>query len=114
MGWVTLFSSLLAKRQCSVSITATNAYEVNIYDKRPNPAFGTGAIVGVAEVSPMPWAVGRWNTMEIIARGPVFTVSLNGVRTVTNAYDARHANGPIALQHGTGGIKFRNLQITPL
>lgn len=52
--------------------------------------------------------------MEIIARGPVFTVSLNGVRTVTNAYDARHANGPIALQHGTGGIKFRNLQITPL
>lgn len=96
------------------TITAVNSYEVNIFDKRPNPAFGTGAIVGVAEVSPMPWAAGRWNTMEIIARGPSLTVSMNGVRTVNGAYDARHARGPIALQHGAGGIKFRNLQITPL
>src|SRR5436309_15491937 len=33
-------------------ITATNAYEVNIYDQRPEPSYGTGAIVNVAAVAP--------------------------------------------------------------
>jgi 3-keto-disaccharide hydrolase len=40
------------------AITATNAYEVNIYDQRPEPAYGTGGIVNVAKVSPMPKAGG--------------------------------------------------------
>jgi hypothetical protein len=31
-------------------------YEVNIYDKRPDPDYGTGAIVNYAKVSPMPKA----------------------------------------------------------
>src|SRR5688500_6578392 len=31
------------------TITATNSYEVNIYDKRPDPAYRTGAIVNVAK-----------------------------------------------------------------
>ena len=35
-------------------ITATNAYEVNIYDQRPDPSYGTGAIVNVAKVVPCP------------------------------------------------------------
>ena len=43
-------------------VTATNAYEVNIYDRRPEPDYGTGAIVNVAKVSPMPKAGGKWNT----------------------------------------------------
>ncbi len=30
-------------------ITAMNAYEVNIFDKRPDPSYGTGAIVDVAK-----------------------------------------------------------------
>ena len=34
-------------------ITATNAYEVNIYDQRPEPIYGTGGIVNVAKVDPM-------------------------------------------------------------
>src|SRR5581483_3504337 len=36
-------------------------YEVNIFDKRPDPSYGTGAIVGVAKVDPMPKAAGKWN-----------------------------------------------------
>jgi hypothetical protein len=43
-------------------ITAENCYEVNIYDKRPEPIYGTGAIVGLAKVDPMPKAAGKWNT----------------------------------------------------
>lgn len=95
-------------------VTADNSYEVNIFDKRPNPTYGTGAIVNVAAVSPMPWAVGKWNTYEITARGPMLTVSLNGVRTVDGVRDTRFPNGPLSLQYAGGVIKFRNVRITPL
>jgi hypothetical protein len=62
-------------------ITGKNAYEVNIFDQRPDPSYGTGAIVNVAKVSPMPKAGGHWNTYEITAKGPTFTVTLNAIRT---------------------------------
>jgi hypothetical protein len=94
-------------------ITPATAYEVNIYDKRPDPSYGTGAIVDVAKVAPMPKAGGRWNTFEITAKGPRLTVVLNGVRTV-DVNDSNYARGPIALQYGAGVVKFRKLQIRPL
>ena len=50
-------------------IASTTCYEVNIWDTRPDPSYGTGAIVGIATVNPMPKAGGQWNTMEITARG---------------------------------------------
>ena len=34
-------------------VTPTNSYEVNIFDTRPDPSYGTGAIVDVAKVSPL-------------------------------------------------------------
>ena len=91
-------------------ITATNAYEVNIYDQRPEPSYGTGAIVNVAKVSPMPKAGGKWNTYDITAKGPKMTVVLNGVKVV-DVEDTKHAEGPIALQYGAGTVKFRNVRI---
>jgi Domain of Unknown Function (DUF1080) len=36
------------------SISSKTAYEVNIYDQRPEPDYGTGAIVNVGKVSSMP------------------------------------------------------------
>jgi len=95
-------------------ITATNCYEVNIFDERPDPSFGTGAIVNVAKVEPMPKAADKWNTYEIVAKGPKFTVTLNGQRTVDGAEDAKLASGRIALQYGAGFVKFRLVQIRPL
>src|ERR1700752_308450 len=88
-------------------------YEVNIFDKRPDPSYGTGAIVNVAKVDPMPKAGGKWNTYEITAKGDQFIVVLNGTKTV-DAKDGQHARGPIALQYGAGVVKFRNVQIKPL
>ena len=95
-------------------ISATSAYEVNIFDTRPDPAYGTGAIVDVAKVFPMPKAGGRWNVMEIRARGDVFSVALNGRKTVASARDTAHADGPIALQYGAGVVKFRSIGISAL
>ena len=94
-------------------ITAMNAYEVNIYDKRPDPAYATGGIVDVAKPSTMLKAGGKWNTYEITALGSHLVVTLNGTRTVDIQHTG-HARGPIGLQYGAGTVKFRNVQIKPL
>lgn len=84
------------------TVTSANSYEVNIWDERPEPRFGTGAIVDLAAVDPMPKAGGRWNEFDITARGDTFTVVLNGQTTVDGARDGKHRTGRIALQHGVG------------
>ena len=107
-------------------IGSATAYEVNIWDVRPDPSYGTGAIVNVAKVNPMPKAGGKWNVYEITAKGSTFTVTLNGQKTVDGAQDAKFASGRIALQHGlglkdakgvevdTGVVKFRKVEVKPL
>ena len=93
------------------SITPATAYEVNVFDRRPDPTYGTGAIVNIAAVSPMPKAGGRWSLMEISARGDAFSVVFNGQKTVDAVRDATHAEGPIALQYGSGVVKFRAVEV---
>ena len=88
-------------------------YEVNIFDKRPDPTYGTGAIVDVAKVDPMPKAAGKWNTYEITAQGSHLVVVLNGQKTA-DVQDSKHSGGPFALQYGSGVVKFRKVQIKPL
>jgi len=92
-------------------VTAANAYEVNVFDTRPDPTYGTGAIVNVAKVSPMPKAGGHWNVMEIRARGDAFWVKFDGATTVDGARDGKNAEGAIALQYGAGVVKFRKVEI---
>ncbi len=95
-------------------IGGKTCYEVNIYDKRPDPTYGTGAIVNVAKVDPMPKAAGKWNTYEITAQGPHLVIVLNGQKTA-DVQDSTHLNaGPFALQYGSGVVKFRKVQIKPL
>ncbi len=107
-------------------VGSKTAYEVNIWDARPVQEYGTGAIVDVAKVNPMPKAGGKWNVYEIIAKGSTFTVTLNGQKTVDGAQDAKFSSGRIALQHGLGlkddkgvasdkgVVKFRKVEIKPL
>jgi 3-keto-disaccharide hydrolase len=113
-------SGIFLRAQDPNKIGAVSAYEVNIFDQRPEPKYGTGAIVDVAEVSPMPKAGGKWNTYEITARGSQLTVVLNGQQTV-NVSNSKFAQGPFALQFGNGAkdapggaIKFRKVEIKPL
>jgi hypothetical protein len=106
-------SGLFLRCQDRSKVSADNAYEVNIYDKRPDPSYGTGAIVNVSKISPMPKAAGRWNTYEITAQGDRLRVVLNGVQTA-DARDARFKSGPLALQSAAGTIRFRQVQIRSL
>ena len=94
-------------------ITDRSCYEANIFDQRPDPTYGTGAIVHLATVSPMPKAGGKWNTFHITVKGSDIVVMLNG-NVTARAQDSKLASGPIASQHAAGTIKFRRVAIRPL
>lgn len=110
-------SGIFIRATDPATVTSANAYEVNIWDERPEPRYGTGAIVNVAAVDPMPKAGGRWNSFDITARGDRFTVILNGQTTVDGARDGKHPRGRIALQHGAGVrddravVRFRKVEL---
>lgn len=95
-------SGIFIRATNPTTINAANSYEVNLWDERPEQRYGTGAIVDIAAVDPMPRAGGRWNTLDIIAQGDALTVVLNGQKTVDAVRDGKHAAGRIALQHGDG------------
>ena len=104
-------SGIFLRCQDRATITADNAYEVNIFDKRPDPSYGTAAIVNVAKApQPYPQAANRWNTFDISARGDCLVVAFNGVQTV-DVRDARLKAGPVALQSAGGTIRFRKVLI---
>ena len=113
-------SGIFIRAANPAKIEAATSYEVNIFDQRPDPTYGTGAIVDVARVVPMPKAGGRWNVYEVTARGPQLIVVLNGVQTV-DVQHSKFAEGPFALQYAPGAnnapggaIKWRKLQIREL
>jgi hypothetical protein len=107
-------SGVFFRCQDPSKITDENCYEANIFDQRPDPIYGTGAIVKVAKApSPMPKAGGQWNTYEITAQGKRLTLVLNGVKTV-DMEDGKLADGPIALQWGKGVIKWRKVEVKAL
>ena len=113
-------SGIFLRAANPAKIAAATSYEVNIFDQRPDPSYGTGAIVDVAKVVPMPKAGGKWNVYEVTAKGSQLTVVLNGVQTV-NVQNSKFAQGPFALQYAMGAkniqggaIKWRKVQIRDL
>ena len=63
--------------------------------------------------SPMPKAGDKWNTYEVTANGRDITVVLNGQATA-KLHNGMFDEGPIALQHAAGAIKFRKVEVKPL
>ena len=107
-------SGVFIRCENPAQIDANNAYEVNIYDKRPDQSYRTGAIVEVAKPSSTINTGGKWNTFQITARGARLTVTLNDIRTV-DVENKLHARGPVALQYGGSGlVKFRRVEIRKL
>ena len=94
-------------------ITDVTCTEANIFDQRPDPTYGTGAITHLSAIKDMPKAGGKWNTFEITAQGPRIVVMMNGVKTAET--DKAHAlRGNIGLQWAQGVVKFRKVEIKPL
>jgi hypothetical protein len=95
-------------------MTDRSCHEANIFDKRPDPSFATGAIVWLAKAPvPVPRTGGQWNTMDVTVRGRHMEVVLNGVKTAETD-EAHDADGVIGLQYAGGTVKFRKLQIKRL
>lgn len=95
-------------------ITDRTCYEANVFDQRPDPSFGTGAIVHIAPVDePRPTVGGKWNVYVITLQGDHLIVELNNKRTV-DVRDSLLASGPIALQWGRGALRFRKVVIKEL
>ena len=95
------------------NLTDKTCYEANIFDQRPDPKYGTGSIVHLSPISPMPKAGGKWNTYDVTVKGTRLVVTLNGVVTA-DIQDKQLASGPIALQYAAGVVKFRKVQIATL
>jgi 3-keto-disaccharide hydrolase len=106
-------SGIFLRCQDPANITDRSCYEVNIFDQRKDPTYGTGGIVHFVEVHPMPKAGGKWNTFEITAKGRQITVLLNGQKTA-ELHNGLFVEGNLTLQHGDGVIKFRKVAIKPL
>jgi hypothetical protein len=113
--WVTddANSGIFIRCEDPKTINAMNSYEVNIFDKRPDQSYRTGAIVDVAKPLTVINTGGKWNTIDITARGPRMTVLINGQKMV-DVQDNKHARGPIALQYGAGTVKFKNVKLRTL
>ena len=61
----------------------------------------------------MPKAAGKWNTMEVIAKGRQIVVKLNGQQTV-DLHNGMFEEGPFTLQYGSGVLKVRKLAVKKL
>lgn len=113
--WVSHDANSGIYMRCSdlAKITDRTCYEANIFDERKDPTYGTGAIVHISPIKPMPKAGGRWNVYEITLKGDHLVLVLNGQRTA-DAHDAKFKSGPFGLQYAAGVVKFRKVQIRPL
>lgn len=114
--WVSDDANSGVYMRCSEArpMTDRTCHEANIFDKRPDPLYATGAIVHLVKApTPVPRTGGQWNTMEITARGKQIKVVLNGITTAETT-EARDNAGVIGLQYAGGTVKFRKLQIRAL
>ena len=113
--WVTpdANSGIFIRCQDPAKVGAATCYEVNIYDTRPDQTYRTGGIVDVAKPASMINTGNKWNSLEIVAKGPRLIVRMNGMPMV-DIEDKKFARGPFALQAGIGVVRFRNVQIREL
>lgn len=106
-------SGVFIRCQDREAISDTSCYEVNIYDTRADQTYRTGSIVNLAEPAEFVYTGGQWNRYLITADGNRLQVTLNG-RNMVDVEDAEFSSGPIALQYGTGDVRFRNVRLRPL
>ena len=99
--------------------SSKDGYEFNVFDARPDPSYGTGAIVDTAKPEKILKAAGKWTLMEIVAKGDELSFKLDGTTTVDKARrngdgHATSDRGFISLQFGGGLVRFRKVEIRVL
>jgi hypothetical protein len=104
-------SGIFIRAQDPKTITADNAYEINIFDTRPDQTYRTGGVVNVAKPRrKVDSGDGQWHTYEVIVDGGGITVKWDGA-IISEGFDYKHKAGPIALQYSAGVVRFRKVEI---
>lgn len=93
------------------SISATDCYELNIWDLHPNQDFRTGAVVTKAKPLVHVNTLNQWNTFRILAKEGRIQAWINGQLTADLKNQGKRS-GHIALQGaGKGIVRFRKVQL---
>ena len=91
-------------------VSATNCYEINIWDDHVNQDYRTGSIVTYGKPLAHIQTVNKWNTYKVQAQGNRIQVWLNGSKTADLVSEVR-SQGHIVLQASGGVIQFKNVKI---
>ncbi len=95
-------------------LSASDCFEINIWDRHPNQEFRTGAIVTRTSPLALVNTIDQWNTYKIRCKGDKVEAWINDVK-VAELVEDYPAEGYIALQAaGNGQISFRNVSLRPL
>ncbi len=96
-------------RCTEMDISATECYEINIWDEHPNQQWRTGAIVGRTKPMSKVSTINQWNTYKIKCSEDRIEAWINESKVV-DLKDNSLTNGFIGLQAmGNGTIRFRNV-----
>ena len=91
---------------------AEDCYEVNIAPA-DNP-FPTGGIVKRKKAAEFKDDSDKWHTMKMVMDGKRLQVAVDGTNVCDYTDKIGVAEGRIGLQHNSGRIEFRNIQLRPL
>ena len=93
------------------TLSASDCYEINIWDHHPNQSARTGAVVSRSEPLQTVETIDRWNTYKIVSSQTGIQAWINDVMVV-DLKDSELGEGYIALQAANkGSIQFRNVSI---
>lgn len=104
-------SGIFFRGDDAVNVTPDTAYELNLFDARPDPLYRTGAIVGISSPLRRVDAGEHWNIVELSVRGPHIIAKINGVITVDTTDTRRDRSGVLALQCSNGTVMIRRVDI---
>ena len=92
-------------------LSASDCYEINIWDNHPNQSARTGAVVSRSEPLQTVQTNEQWSTYKIISSPTGIQAWINDIQVV-DLKDRDLGEGFIALQAANkGGIRFRNVSL---
>ncbi|MEQ9298171.1 MAG: DUF1080 domain-containing protein [Cyclobacteriaceae bacterium] len=95
-------------------ISASDCYELNIWDLHPNQDNRTGAVVARAKPLKYVETLNQWNSYRISVKGDHLQAWVNDQQTA-DLHNSDLATGYLALQAAMGGeVRFRNVRLTKL
>ncbi len=96
------------------ALSASECFEINIWDRHPDQSSRTGAVVQRSKPLSLVQTIDRWNHYRIVCRQERITAWIND-QQVVDLRDSSLIKGFIGLQAAaTGSVRFKNVLLTSL